>query len=93
MDRVWSRLLPDDATTTGRDLTDVQADLGAIGLASSVEEEFSDDVQSGIVTHSNPDGGSSVHKSTNVQLYVSKGIDMKDVQTSSERDRTRPRVP
>ena len=66
-------------TTTGRDLADVQADLGAIGLASSVEEEFSDDVQSGIVTHSNPDGGSSVHKSTNVQLYVSKGIDMKDV--------------
>ena len=66
-------------TTTGRDLADVQADLGAIGLASSVEEEFSDDVQSGIVTHSDPDGGSSVHKSTNVQLYVSKGIDMKDV--------------
>jgi len=66
-------------TTTGRDLADVQADLGAIGLASSVEEEFSDDVQSGIVTHSGPDGGSSVHKSTNVQLYVSKGIDMKDV--------------
>lgn len=66
-------------TTTGRDLADVQADLGAIGLASSVEEEFSDDVQSGIVTHSAPDGGSSVHKSTNVQLYVSKGIDMKDV--------------
>ncbi|WP_454929803.1 Stk1 family PASTA domain-containing Ser/Thr kinase [Actinomyces sp.] len=66
-------------TTTGRDLADVQADLGAIGLASSVEEEFSDDVQSGIVTHSDPDGGSSVHKSMNVQLYVSKGIDMKDV--------------
>ena len=66
-------------TTTGRDLADVQADLGAIGLASSVEEEFSDDVQSGIVTHSDPDGGSSVHKSTNVHLYVSKGIDMKDV--------------
>ena len=66
-------------TTTGRDLADVQADLGAIGLASSVEEEFPDDVQSGIVTHSDPDGGSSVHKSTNVQLYVSKGIDMKDV--------------
>lgn len=66
-------------TTTGRDLADVQADLGAIGLASSVEEDFSDDVQSGIVTHSDPDGGSSVHKSTNVQLYVSKGIDMKDV--------------
>lgn len=66
-------------TTTGRDLADVQADLGAIGLASSVEEEFSDDVQSGIVTHSDPDGGSSLHKSTNVQLYVSKGIDMKDV--------------
>ena len=66
-------------TTMGRDLADVQADLGAIGLASSVEEEFSDDVQSGIVTHSDPDGGSSVHKSTNVQLYVSKGIDMKDV--------------
>ena len=66
-------------TTTGRALADVQADLGAIGLASSVEEEFSDDVQSGIVTHSDPEGGSSVHKSTNVQLYVSKGIDMKDV--------------
>ena len=66
-------------TTTGRNLADVQADLGAIGLASSVEEEFSDEVQSGIVTHSDPEGGSSVHKSTNVQLYVSKGIDMKDV--------------
>ena len=66
-------------TTTGRDLTDVQADLGAIGLASSVEEEFSDDVQSGIVTHSDPDGGSSVHKHAEVLIVVSKGIDMKDV--------------
>lgn len=65
--------------TTGRTLADVQADLDALGLQTQVEEEFSDDVVAGFVTHSNPDGGSSVHKRAEVQLYVSKGVDMKTV--------------
>ena len=61
--------------TTGRTLTDVQADLDALGLRTQVEEEFSDDVDTG----SDPEGGSSVHKRAEVQLYVSKGVDMKTV--------------
>lgn len=65
--------------TTGRTLADVQADLDALGLQTQVEEEFSDDVDAGSVTRSNPDGGSSVHKRAEVQLYVSKGVDMKTV--------------
>ena len=65
--------------TTGRTLTDVQADLDALGLHAQVEEEFSDDVDTGSVTRSDPEGGSSVHKRTEVQLYVSKGVDMKTV--------------
>ena len=65
--------------TTGRTLTDVQADLDAIGLHTQVEEEFSDDIDTGSVTRSDPEGGSSVHKRAEVQLYVSKGVDMKTV--------------
>lgn len=65
--------------TTGRTLADVQADLDALGLRTQVEEEFSDDVDTGSVTRSDPEGGSSVHKRTEVQLYVSKGVDMKTV--------------
>ena len=63
--------------TTGRTLTDVQADLDALGLHTQVEEEFSDDIDTGSVTRSDPEGGSSVHKRAEVQLYVSKGVDMK----------------
>ena len=65
--------------TTGRTLTDVQADLDALGLHTQVEEEFSDDIDTGSVTRSDPEGGSSVHKRAQVQLYVSKGVDMKTV--------------
>lgn len=65
--------------TTGRTLADVQADLDALGLRTQVEEEFSDDVDTGSVTRSDPEGGSSVHKRAEVQLYVSKGVDMKTV--------------
>ena len=65
--------------TTGRTLTDVQADLDALGLHTQVEEEFSDDIDTGSVTRSDPEGGSSVHKRSEVQLYVSKGVDMKTV--------------
>ena len=65
--------------TTGRTLADVQADLDALGLRTQVEEEFSDNVDTGSVTRSDPEGGSSVHKRAEVQLYVSKGVDMKTV--------------
>ena len=65
--------------TTGRTLTDVQADLDALGLRTQVEEEFSDDIDTGSVTRSDPEGGSSVHKRAEVQLYVAKGVDMKTV--------------
>lgn len=65
--------------TDGRPLDEVQEELTTLGLASQVEEEFSDDVQSGFITHSDPDGGGAVHKRASVLLYVSKGIDMKEV--------------
>ena len=65
--------------TDGRPLADVEADLGTMGLTFSVEEEFSDDVATGSVTRSDPEGGTPVHKRADVQLYVSKGVDMKTV--------------
>ena len=65
--------------TDGRPLAEVQAELNAMGLASTVEEEFSDDVASGSITRSDPEGGEPVHKRAEVQLYVSKGVDMKNV--------------
>ena len=65
--------------TEGRPLAEVQAELNAMGLASTVEEEFSDDVASGSITRSDPEGGEPVHKRAEVQLYVSKGVDMKNV--------------
>ena len=65
--------------TDGRPLAEVQAELNAMGLASTVEEEFSDYVASGSITRSDPEGGEPVHKRAEVQLYVSKGVDMKNV--------------
>ena len=65
--------------TDGRPLADVQAELNAMGLASTVEEEFSDDVAAGSITRSDPEGGEPVHKRAEVQLHVSKGVDMKNV--------------
>ena len=65
--------------TDGRPLAEMQAELNAMGLASTVEEEFSDDVASGSITRSDPEGGEPVHKRAEVQLYVSKGVDMKNV--------------
>ena len=65
--------------TDGRPLAEVQAELNAMGLASTVEEEFSDDVASGSITRSDPEGGEPVHKRAEVQLHVSKGVDMKNV--------------
>ena len=65
--------------TNGRPLADVQAELNAMGLASTVEEEFSDDVAAGSITRSDPEGGEPVHKRAEVQLHVSKGVDMKNV--------------
>ena len=65
--------------TDGRPLADVETDLGAMGLSFTVEEEFSDDVSTGSVTRSDPEGGAPVHKRADVSLYVSKGVDMKNV--------------
>jgi len=83
--------------TAGRSLADVQTDLNALGLSSTVEEEFSDDVATGSVTRSDPDGGAPVHKRAEVQLYVSKGVDMKTVpdlsgKTQDEAERELNRV-
>ena len=65
--------------TDGRPPADVRAELNAMGLASTVEEEFSDDVAAGSITRSDPEGGEPVHKRAEVQLHVSKGVDMKTV--------------
>lgn len=50
-----------------------------LGFAVTVVEEFSDTVAAGTVISSDPAGGASVHKDSNIRLLVSKGVDMKVV--------------
>ncbi len=76
--------------TAGRSAVDVESDLTALGLASTTDSAFSDDVQSGDVISSNPEGSTpdslrSVHKDTEVRLTVSRGVDMRDVPALTEK--------
>jgi serine/threonine-protein kinase len=58
---------------------DVVADLEQQGLKVSVDEEFSDDVEAGKVTRTDPAAGQQVAKGAPVTVYVSKGPDLIEV--------------
>nr|WP_026459476.1 Stk1 family PASTA domain-containing Ser/Thr kinase [Schaalia vaccimaxillae] len=65
--------------TNGRDSSAVQSELEAMGLEVLVEQQFSDDIDTGKVISSQPEGGAPVHKDAEVRLFESKGVDMKSV--------------
>lgn len=64
-------------------MTEAQAvqELRELQLASIVETEFSDDVEVGLVTRTNPEAGGSVHKNAEITVYISAGVEMLDVPT------------
>lgn len=64
-------------------MTEAQAvqELRELQLASVVETEFSDDVEVGLVTRTNPEAGGSVHKNAEITIYISAGVEMLDVPT------------
>jgi serine/threonine-protein kinase len=55
---------------------DGQAELEKLDLVVKVVEEFSDDVEAGLVTRTDPPSGTKVEKGATVTLYVSKGPDL-----------------
>lgn len=59
----------------------VVQELRELQLASVVETEFSDDVEVGLVTRTNPEAGGSVHKNAEITVYISAGVEMLDVPT------------
>lgn len=65
--------------TDGRAVKAVQSELEALGLSSTLNEEFSDDVKNGLIIRSDPASGSQIHKDGEVSLVVSKGVDMRAV--------------
>jgi serine/threonine-protein kinase len=60
----------------GTDPNTAKADLEAMGLVVQLKDEFSDDVDSGKVTRTDPAAGQTVAKGGTVTLYVSKGQDL-----------------
>lgn len=64
-------------------MTEAQAvqELRELQLASVVETEFSDDMEIGLVTRTNPEVGGSIHKNGEITIYISAGVEMLDVPT------------
>ena len=58
---------------------DAKAELEKAGLVVELEEEFSDDVEKGLVTRTDPPAGEQAPKGASVTLYVSKGKDLVSV--------------
>ena len=70
------RMVPE---LTGVPRADAEADLAELGLQVTVAEEFSDDVEAGLVTRTDPPAGQEVPKGSPITLYVSKGPDLIEV--------------
>ncbi|HEU5152760.1 MAG TPA: PASTA domain-containing protein [Iamia sp.] len=68
------RLLPDDLAGRSRD--DVVAVLEGMGLVPDVQEEFSDDVEAGLVISTSPGGGAEAARDSTVEVVVSRGPDL-----------------
>lgn len=88
----WSQYGPGSylemPVTVGRSAAAVRSELTAMGLTSTLTPAFSDEVPSGDVISSQPEGRQPVHKDAEVSLTVSKGVDMRTVPevTGSTRD-------
>lgn len=65
--------------TVSRPFQDVTSDLATLGLKVEVVEEFSDEVDKGLVIASNPQSQGNVQKYATVRLTVSKGVDLRTV--------------
>ena len=61
----------------GKKLEDAKSTLDAQGLLYKVDQEYSDSVESGYVTRTSPEKGSSVTKGDTITIYVSKGAETK----------------
>ncbi len=68
------RTLPGDLP--GRSQEDVVAVLEGLGLVPDVQEEFSDDVEAGIVIGTEPGAGAEAPRDSTVVVVVSKGPDL-----------------
>jgi serine/threonine-protein kinase len=55
---------------------DAEAELNELGMAVTVEEKFSDDVDAGLVLGTDPPAGEQVERGGPVTLIVSKGQDL-----------------
>jgi serine/threonine-protein kinase len=55
---------------------EAKADLEEMGLVVTLAEEFSDDVEEGLVTRTDPAANTEVPKGSPITLYVSKGPDL-----------------
>jgi serine/threonine-protein kinase len=60
----------------GAPAADAKAELEKVGLVVEVEQEFSDEVDEGLVTRTDPPAGEAVPKGATVTLFVSKGKDL-----------------
>jgi serine/threonine-protein kinase len=60
----------------GQPQEDVEAALADLGLVPEVVEEFSDDVEAGIVIGTDPGAGASAARDSTVRVVVSKGPDL-----------------
>jgi serine/threonine-protein kinase len=68
------RTLPDDLP--GRSQDDAVAALDELGLVADVQEEFSDDVEAGIVIGTDPGAGAEAERDSTVIVVVSRGPDL-----------------
>ncbi len=64
---------------SGVSFDEAASQLGAIGLVATQTDEFSDDVEAGLVIGTNPAGGESVARGAEVTVIVSKGPDLVEV--------------
>jgi serine/threonine-protein kinase len=68
----------------GADPNTAKAELEAAGLVVQLKDAFSDDVEKGKVTGTDPEAGKTAEKGSTVTIYVSKGQDLVTVPDVSQ---------
>lgn len=64
---------------SGMTLKEATAELEQVGFTVESEERFSDTVKKGKVVETDPPAGASVHPSSTITVYISKGVEMLEV--------------
>lgn len=64
---------------SGMTLQEATAELEKIGFTVESDQRFSDTMEKGKVVETDPPVGASVHPSTTVTVYISKGVEMLEV--------------